>query len=142
MTVLSRIKAGQPIAAQELFDFITSKVLEQGCASVIEYYAPDGYNTYECVYRGVGGTKCAVGHVIPGAWYSESLEGADVQDLLEKEERLKPSLATHSDILKYLQSAHDDAYLAKHQGVTFQDEFIRLAIRTAEICNLNHAFEV
>lgn len=137
MDILSRIEAGQPIAAQELFDYITSKVLEQGRASIIE-----GDGSFECVYRGDSGTKCAVGHVIPDAWYSKSLEGLDIYGVLVDEERLKPSLAPHLDILKYLQCAHDDTYPAKHQGAAFQDEFIRLAIRTAEIYNLNHAFEV
>ena len=144
MTVLSRIKAGQPIAAQELFDYITSKVLEQGRPSLKTNPSLGGTSAV-CVYRGQDGAKCAAGHVIPDAWYCEELEGQAADGVLEREPRLEASLAPHLSLLLDLQGAHDSAYQASvlhSKRPTFMEGFIRRAIHVAQEYNLNHAFEV
>ncbi len=143
MDILSRIKAGQPIAAQEFFDFITSKVLEQGRPSILETNDEEGGTRVVCVYRGESGAKCAAGHVIPDAWYREKLEGHAVDGVLEKEPRLEASLGPCLSLLLDLQEAHDNSYRgARINKASFAEEFIRRAIRVANAYNLNHAFEV
>jgi|LakMenE01Jun11ns_1017448.scaffolds.fasta_scaffold9739208_1 hypothetical protein len=144
MTVLDKIEAGEPVEAQELFDYITSKVLEQGRPSLETNYEK-GVTRQVCVYRGQDGAKCAAGHVIPGAWYSEKLEGRAADGVLEGEPRLEASLAPHLSLLLDLQGAHDSAYQASvlhSKRPTFMEGFIRRAIHIAEEYNLNHAFEV
>jgi len=142
MTVLSRIEAGQPIAAQELFDYITSKVLEQGRPSILETNDEEGEARVVCVYRGESGAKCAAGHVIPDAWYREEQESRSIDGVLDGEPRLKASLGPHLPLLLSLQEAHDNSYRDSRLCSTFTAEFIRRAIRVAEAYNLNHAFEV
>jgi hypothetical protein len=145
MNVLDKIEAGEPVEAQELFDYITSKVLEQGRPSILETNDEEGEAKVVCVYRGENGAKCAAGHVIPDAWYSEKLEGRAANGVLEGEPRLEASLAPHLSLLLDLQEAHDSAYRASffHSNrPTFTAEFIRRATHIAEEYNLNHAFEV
>jgi hypothetical protein len=142
MTVLDKIEAGEPVEAQELFDYITSKVLEQGRPSILETNDEEGDARVVCVYRGESGAKCAAGHVIPDAWYREELESRAIDGVLEGEPRLEASLAPHLSLLLDLQEAHDNAYRGARLCSTFTAEFIRRATRVAEAYNLNHAFEV
>lgn len=50
---------------QEIFDTAVAALIKQGEPSY-----DDG-----CYYRGPGGAKCAIGHLIPDEKYSEGLEG-------------------------------------------------------------------
>jgi len=142
MTVLDKIEAGEPVEAQELFDYITSKVLEQGRPSILETNDEDGEARVVCVYRGESGAKCAAGHVIPDAWYREEQEGRAADGVLNGEPRLEASLAPHLSLLLDLQQAHDNAYRGARLYSTFTEGFIRRAIHIAKEYNLNHAFEV
>jgi len=142
MTVLDKIEAGKPVEAQELFDYITSKVLEQGRPSILETNDEEGEARVVCVYRGENGAKCAAGHVIPDAWYREEQEGRAVDGVLDGEPRLEASLGPCLSLLLDLQEAHDNAYRGARLYSTFTAEFIRRATRVAEAYNLNHAFEV
>lgn len=53
----------------EQFDKIANHLIKQGKRSL----APDGVG---CMYRGEGGTKCAIGEIIPDKLYGCHLEGA------------------------------------------------------------------
>ena len=106
--LLTRIERGEPVEAQEVFDFAVGKVIEQGVQA--------RGAKYQCAYRGGNGTKCAFGHLIPDALYKESMEGLGASALLCSEpgysvsnaEALKPSLEVHVDLLGSLQAAHDN----------------------------------
>lgn len=50
---------------QEAFDTVAKHLFEQGCASKRGTY---------CAYRGDGGTKCAVGVLIPDELYDEAMD--------------------------------------------------------------------
>jgi hypothetical protein len=106
--LLTRIEQGQPVKAQEIFDYSVSKVIEQGVQ------ARGAQN--QCAYRGENGTKCTFGHVIPDALYKRSMEGMNAKALLCTEPMysinnataLQPSLEVHVDLLEALQAAHDN----------------------------------
>jgi hypothetical protein len=143
MTILDKIEAGEPVEAQELFDYITSKVLEQGRASIAIVEEPSGETRKVCVYRGQDGIKCAAGHVIPDAWYSDRLEGHSIDAFLDMEPRIQASLGSHMFLLSDLQEAHDNAYRATflYDDTPFTKAFIQRAIAVAKVYHLNHALE-
>lgn len=60
---------------QTQFDTVARGLLAQGKKSVEE----GGI----CVYRGAGGTKCAIGFLIPDALYKPELENNTVEELQE-----------------------------------------------------------
>ena len=106
--LLTRIEQGQPVEAQEIFDYSVSKVIEQG----VQARGAE----YQCAYRGENGTKCAFGHLIPDALYKPSMEGINAMALLCRKliysvsnaKALQPSLEVHMDLLDALQAAHDN----------------------------------
>lgn len=109
----------ETITAQELFDQVVLAVVKQGRASVTEQGM--------CMYRGPGGLKCAVGHVLRDDELQLDEEGFTVLGLpLPK--RLKP----HRGLLRELQLAHD----AHAHRQTFLSEFIRDARAVSEEHNL------
>lgn len=55
---------------QEIFDKVATHLLTQRERA----FGIDG----ECCYRGVGGTKCAIGALIPDELYDKKLEGCSV----------------------------------------------------------------
>jgi hypothetical protein len=59
-----------------------------------------------CAYRGVDGTKCAIGCLIPDAIYSPSMEGYGVRGLLTLYPQLF-ELFGDPTLLKHLQFVHD-----------------------------------
>lgn len=108
--LLTRIERGEPVEAQEVFDFAVGKVIEQGVQA--------RGAQYQCAYRGMNGTKCAFGHVIPDALYKKSMEGLGACALLCNEpgylvhnaKALMPSLEVHADLIEALQGAHDNVH--------------------------------
>lgn len=52
---------------QEIFDFVWTKLCEQGAKS---------YENGKCRYRTSTRLKCAVGHLIPDDLYDPAMEGA------------------------------------------------------------------
>ena len=108
--LLTRIERGEPVEAQEVFDFAVGKVIEQGVQ------ARD--KEYQCVYRGMNGTKCSFGHVIPDALYKKSMERSSAFALLgacpyyspPDIKALQPSLGRHVDLIYSLQQAHDNVH--------------------------------
>jgi len=92
---------------QEVFDKVATHLLTQGKQSV------NAGGT--CLYRGPGGTSCAVGCLIPDKVYREEMEGNDLARLphvrglktaLGVGARLDPN-DTRFDLLYALQGAHD-----------------------------------
>jgi hypothetical protein len=88
---------------QEVFDHIVGALRKQGERSMgISKSNPD---IIVCKYRGMGETKCAVGHVIPDDAYSESIEGHTVGRLLD-DPRLS-HLRPYQSLLISFQGLHD-----------------------------------
>jgi len=87
------------VTAQEVFDYVTSKVVEQGKPSI-------DLDRDSCMYRN-GDLCCAAGHLLPDSvdtklWDLKSLTWTI---LVEKE--LVPS--NHVELIVELQSAHDNS---------------------------------
>lgn len=126
---------------QGLFDLIVSKVLEQGMPSADE----GGY----CMYRGIEGRKCAIGHLIPDDIYDSKMEGSfdTLKNYLKyrsdnTSNELYLILLDHGVLLSDLQNAHDNTLLLKdlpnltsHQ---FKERFKKLAKKVAEQHYLNY----
>ena len=103
--LLARIERGEPVEAQEVFDFAVGKVIEQGAPSV----GGDG-----CMYRDHLGQKCAFGHLIPDSLYRNSFENQTAKGILSKRIKtphyspaLASSLERHASLITDLQRAHD-----------------------------------
>jgi hypothetical protein len=86
--------------AQEVFDFVCTKVIEQGKPSM---------KGASCAYRGAGGSKCAFGHLILDEDYDAQMEKAGQLDLFTPDtfEWLGWQNEAHRDLLTRLQWAHD-----------------------------------
>lgn len=82
---------------QEIFDFVYEKLKEQGEAATKKNVG--------CVYRGPGGTKCALGHLIPDEKYNPTLEDITLTGVLHSQ-GWSPLLY---DFLNELQCCHDGA---------------------------------
>lgn len=92
--------------AQQVFEYVVGKVLEQGKPSV----HPDRPSV--CVYRGEGGLKCAVGHLIDDdelARWLDCHEGAVMSFTKDMYAKLDWDGMTHKELLIKLQQCHDDA---------------------------------
>ena len=82
---------------QQVFDFVTHKIIEQGQKS--------GQDMNLCNYRSKGGLKCAAGHLIPDDLYTPKLEGKDYNKVRE----YLGINDTHLCLIEDLQAAHDGA---------------------------------
>ena len=96
----------------EIFEHVTAHLLKQGARSVIAVaFVTNDCPAGSCAYRGAGGTRCAVGCLIPDALYSELYEG----QLAEKLSAVRPSpfgwTATPGQVklLTRLQRLHDSS---------------------------------
>lgn len=107
---------------QETFDFVLTKIREQGRPS----YSPEEGT---CFYRGPNGTKCAVGHLIPDEIYNVFMEGMNPWALRHEFLRAVPEGSTVEPragwtiFLGELQSAHDSAAKAQQVGDDFLEVF-------------------
>lgn len=106
------------MTAQEIFDTVARHLIEQGRRAIESYEG-------NCAYRGVGGTKCAVGVLIPDDQYTPQIEGASVAFVnlgRDAGAKLAPARAAlkqvltdlgllpdHTALLIDLQRAHDNA---------------------------------
>ena len=93
--------------AQEVFDFIVSSLLKQGeqCCDV------DGI----CAMRGINGTCCAAGFLVPDDKYDEQMELKDWYEVID-EFKISES---HMCLIAHLQGVHD-AYSADQWGDYFE----------------------
>ncbi len=110
----------------EMLRYAVKAVIEQGRPSI---YPETTYQAVVCMYRGPGGVKCAVGHLIPDANYKNRMEGQPVygSDVANALIRVYPWMLEYSarmleGPLATLQSCHDGA------GTTTSspDAFVRL----------------
>jgi len=133
--LLTRIEQGHPVEAQEIFDYSVSKVIKQGVQALDELGV--------CAYRGVNGTKCVFGHLIPDALYKPSMEGNNAGALLigapidrvNNVRALLSSLKGHVDLLRDLQAAHDNI-----SATDFVPNFRHRAETVAEMHGLTFKF--
>jgi hypothetical protein len=85
---------------QELFEFVIDKLIEQGVQSVDEYG--------DCMYRGVDGAKCAVGHLIKDEFYNEEYENNSCcHEQVEDALMLSGVDREYNNFLTKLQDFHD-----------------------------------
>lgn len=99
---------------QDLLNTVALHVHQQGCRSVSE--------SGECLYRGPGGTKCAVGVLIPDEDYDQIFEGVSLRGLIDNDSTGIPlkveqqafravleklDLWEHREFLNDLQRVHD-----------------------------------
>ena len=90
---------------QEVFDEVSEHLIKQGEKS-LRFINGKGFNAY----YGVGGTRCAVGCLIPDYMYNENLEGKSL--LCPNVHRALGALAEDEDImclLADLQDMHDNS---------------------------------
>ena len=125
--LLTRIERGEPVEAQEVFDFAVGKVIEQGGPAI----GKDG-----CVYRDHIGQKCAFGHLIPDSLYKHSFENVTSNGIINstvKNPQYSPALAAslecHVDLIYSLQQAHDNVHA---------DDFVPNFRRRAEAVAQEH----
>ena len=64
------------MSEQKAFDTVVKALLEQNCKSL-----DDQTQIPHCMYRGHGGTKCAIGHLIPNSMYRAGIESASAESL-------------------------------------------------------------
>ncbi len=94
--------------AQEIFDTVATHLLRQGRRSMFE----DSPSV--CAYRGAGGTKCAVGVLIPDELYNPEMEMRTIYGLVENPTKrqacsLPDWMEDNLELLANLQSVHDRA---------------------------------
>lgn len=110
-TDISFIMDKPSITNQDLFNLVYNGLKGQGFKQSLAYY-PDhkGSGEVMCAYRGEGGCKCAVGHIIPDENYSTFLEGKRIH--LPEVRKAIPYTLTGSqwDMLVELQRAHDHGH--------------------------------
>ena len=97
--------------AQEVFDFVVGKVLEQGCKSV---QCETNFAAVSCMYRSNNGNKCAFGHVIADEDYRSVMENKIAQTVFRDHGdmlgwKLIGENPAHLGLIMGLQQAHDDS---------------------------------
>lgn len=116
--LLARIERGEPVEAQEIFDFAVGKVIEQGRPAMVNGH---------CRYRTPEGNVCAFGALIPNSMYRKRFEdGTAAAILVEGVDKTKysaelaGSLEAHHQLITQLQRAHDDiaSYMEGEDFVT------------------------
>jgi hypothetical protein len=120
---LKNFLTGQ-VSKQEVVNFAVREVYKQGRASA-------GPNS--CLYRGTGGRKCAIGHLIPDEEYNSEMDspfshgigsvgidaGALVEKFFAKKYDISPTsedIETRLEFLNKLQMTHDRAHWRSIQG--------------------------
>lgn len=122
---------------QEIFDFVCSKLLEQGRPAL---------NEQGCAYRGDDGTKCAAGWLIPDHKYTVHLEGLQSNDTCVSEVLIITQDPDLDEFVLELQQAHDGTRTEGYPRITapFEDQegtwlqnFRTRAAAVAMLHNLN-----
>ena len=134
--LLTRIERGEPVEAQEVFDFAVGKVIEQGDPAISE----EG-----CVYRDHLGQKCAFGHLIPDSLYKHSFENVTADGIISsmaKNPQYSPALAAslecHASLITDIQRSHDNN--ADYEGDNFVTKFRHHAEAVAATHGLTFKF--
>jgi len=88
---------------QEAFDAAVEHLRKQGKRSQAKY-------STDCLYRGPGGLKCAVGALIPDEIYRKSFEGVGIRPLINGFADLNSLFkAVNITLLEQLQHIHDQS---------------------------------
>jgi len=90
--------------AQDIYDYVKAKLLEQGRQSI------NTGNLYQCVYRSPDGCKCAAGWLIADERYTSDLEGCYASDptvLSAIRDSIPYAVGIDPKFLRLLQKAHD-----------------------------------
>ncbi|WP_027486367.1 hypothetical protein [Allorhizobium undicola] len=82
---------------QEIFDIVYRGLAAQGFRR--------SERNYRSAYRGEGGLKCSIGHLIPDARYVPELEGRATTDPLIRE--VAGIEEANAEFMEDLQAAHD-----------------------------------
>lgn len=98
---------------QELFDFVTTAIIEQGkpSAKLVNQIIgdDDSYLQVYCLYRSDAG-KCAAGHIIPDDRYKPEMEDVTAHSLFSNGlSDLLPDDDKALELLCCLQNCHDGA---------------------------------
>lgn len=88
---------------QQIFDAAWRGLKAQGFVRSIR---PGATSPGSCLYRGPGGLRCALGHVIPDGLYEESFEGKGAPAVVNE---LGGRFVKHIEFLDALQTRHDGA---------------------------------
>ena len=120
--------------AQQVFDYVTAKVIQQGQRSVDDL----GNCKYRLFDDRGAALKCAAGHLIPDQYYDEQMEECSYAKLVaidSGDETFTPFHANfseaHKALINALQVAHDNA------TGEFIPEFIEHAKEVAERYDLH-----
>ena len=125
---------------QEIFDFVVSKIIEQGAPSL--ELRPTG--VYACYYRAErnGKTlKCAAGHLIADEGYRVNMEGRGADYLFSRvNDNFRTNLRTidfdevpagmAERLVIRLQSAHDQAALNRFNNQTYDGDAFLTRFKT------------
>ena len=134
--LLIRIERGEPVEAQEVFDFSVGKVIEQGNPAISEDC---------CAYRTGYGNKCAFGHLIPDSLYKRSFENVTSNGIINsavKNPQYSPALAAslecHGSLITDIQRSHDNS--SHYEGENFVTKFRHRAEAVAKEHGLTFKF--
>jgi hypothetical protein len=90
--------------AQKLFDKAVAGLAKQ------EWEQSTNYIGDACAYRGKGGKKCAVGHVLADSYYRKDMDdrGRNLESLLLNYKNLPLFIREHIGLLDRMQTMHDE----------------------------------
>ena len=112
----------KPYTTQSAFDTAGVALLKQGEPSLMDQDQDPEYDI-NCQYRGGGGLKCAIGHLIPDRYYHRDMEGTAASSVCHDTEGLDVLFAgVPAEFLNNLQGVHDCFPPAEWKG-----ELMRLA---------------
>lgn len=117
MTTYPTLEQLQTWTEQDVFDHVVAHLLRQGVKSL----DADG----SCAYRGLNGTACPVGCLIPDKYYMLKFEHECVEDLVTRPCFMNPAtiaLSRFAPLLSDLQMAHDDS-----EPDEWPDELLKIA---------------
>lgn len=120
---------------QQIVEKSVKGVLMQGCRSLA------AGSEDICAYRGINGSKCAIGHLIDDQYYDPSFEGQNLYNMSVQRAVSKSLLGTGdtlprklSNLLIYLQSAHDSS--------TDMADFLSLVESNLKMYNLSNLEQI
>jgi len=125
-----QLMIGQPMTSQYAFDTVWKHFVQ-------DRNAP-GMANGVCTLRGAGGTRCAIGLLIPDRFYEPAMENKRVVHLIKRFPTLAAVFAPiPSSVLARLQIAHDFAATAwAYDGADFHAEIEALLIEVARLYKL------
>ena len=91
---------------------LTKEHIRQAITGVLEQGGPSVNSSFNCMYRGENGRKCALGHLIKDKYYSPDLENAcvgtdDINKALMLSLNISDLSTEDQSILYRLQQCHD-----------------------------------